>query len=102
MVGKVKGWSYEDKPKHDLFCEKCKYLFTVVTHLRIKEKAELKFSDIYESCSLGPTGKTAYILNHSNEPGDYHSGIELKSLIGTYIAQSKGWFVKEKYNETNS
>ena len=85
------GWSYEAKPRHKIFCDTCKYLFTVVTHT----KEGLKFSDIYESCAHGASENVNYILNHSNEPGNYHSGIELKGLIAHYIAQSCGWFTKE-------
>ena len=86
----IQGWSFEDKPKHNIFCNTCKNLFTDVTHTR----KGLKYSDIYENCTKIASEETNYILNHSDESGNYHSGVNLKGLIANKIAQSHGWFNK--------
>lgn len=87
----IEGWSYEDKPHWELFCPKCDYLLTIITHT----KEGFKFSDVYKSCNSLEEFPEEYIINHSDEAGDYHSGITIKQLFSYYVAQSKGWFNKQ-------
>lgn len=85
---KVTGWSYEEKPHHKNFCNTCEYLFTVRHHF---EDGTYKYSDVYKNCSGGWSGDTAYIINNSDRPGDYHSGVELKNLMAIYVTFRHGW-----------
>jgi hypothetical protein len=86
----LQGWSYEDIPKYKIFCNECKYMFTVISHT----KEGLKYADIYESCQEGPRGGISYIVNFSDNPGDYISGIDMKSLFSHLISDMKGYRLK--------
>ena len=74
------GWNFEDKPKWNWDCNKCKFITQLQLH---REHMDIRYCDVYLSCNSHE--ESEYILVYSNEPGDYSSSVTLKNLFAYYF-----------------
>lgn len=75
------GFYPKEKPAFKWSCKKCRYMGQL--WLWLSDETITKH-DIYESCSGG------FLIVHSNEDGDYVSGVRLESMFAMYVAYMKG------------